>query len=253
MIIQRDRSIIPACDVSIEKFVDIVKKTGNLEKVGGYKIPATAGREGWEIWVKTARKYTDKPLIYDHQKAGTDIPDTGENFMKAIKGAGFDAVILFPQSGPVVEYEWIRAAQDKGLGVIVGGEMTHLRYLSSDINDKGSKYSEIFHDLIGFEKILRGYIRDDAPDDIYKLAAKMGVSDFVVPGNKPDRIAHYKLIIEDSGIKEPIFYSPGLIAQGGQISNGAKAAGRRFHGIVGRGIYNAKNIREAALELTSQL
>ena len=29
--------------------------------------------------VEIAREYTDKPIIYDHLKAGTDIPEVGKN------------------------------------------------------------------------------------------------------------------------------------------------------------------------------
>ena len=120
---------------------------------------------------------------------------------------------------------------------------------------------EIFKEL-GIIGELSGFIGSSSPDFMYKLAARMGVTDFVVPGNKPDRIRHYKELIEKCGISEPVFYSPGLVAQGGEISEGAKAAGKRFHAIVGRGIYfnkpeerfnTAEEIRKAAIELTSKL
>ena len=106
--------------------------------------------------------------------------------------------------------------------------------------------------MIGKREIT-GFIRKFAPEDMYEIAARMGVTDFVVPGNKPDKIRHYKKLIESCGISEPSFYSPGLVAQGGDISEGAKAAGERFHGIVGRGISEAENKRQAALELTAKL
>ena len=252
MIIERDRSIIPACDVSLNRFGEIVEATIDIGEVGGYKLPATAGRKGWESWVNVARRYTDKPLIYDHQKAGTDIPDTGADFMKELKESGVNAVILFPQAGPATEYEWIKAAQEVGLGVIVGGEMTHPRYLDKDFGDGKGDYTQIFKE-IGIERTIPGFIRQFASDDIYEIAARMGVEDFVMPGNKPDRIKYYKQLVESCGISEPVIYSPGLIAQGGDLSEGAKAAGKRFHGIVGRGIYKAEDIRKAALDLTSRL
>lgn len=255
-IIQRDRSIIPACDVPFEDFEDLVKQTADIPGIGGYKIPARAGRKGWERWVEVARNYTNKPLIYDHQKAGTDIPDTGREFMQDLKAAGLDVVILFPQAGPITEYEWILAAQEVGLGVIVGGEMTHPRYLSGDKTDgKNKDYTKIFRELGIIRPLggIGGFIRESAPDDMYEIAARMGVNDFVMPGNKPDQIKHYKYLVERCGVIDPAIYSPGLVAQGGNISEGAKAAGKRFHGIVGRGITGAKDKRAAALEHTSQL
>jgi cytochrome c2 len=44
-----------------------------------------------------------------------------------------------------------------------------------------------------------------------------------------------------------------LIAQGGKIEDAVKVAGPRFHGIVGRGITEAKDKYTAAVEHTSQL
>ena len=173
--------------------------------------------------------------------------------MDSIMRSGINAIILFPQAGPITEYEWIKSAQDRNLGVIVGGEMTHPRYLDGDFKNTTKKnYTEIFKEL-GIDEDITGYVRNFAPEEMYGLAAKMKVTDFVVPGNKPDYIKYYKNVIEMNGISKSILYSPGLIKQGGKISEGAKAAGKRFHGIVGRGIYEAENIRQAAIDLTSKL
>ena len=252
-IISIDKSIIPACDVSLEKFEEIVIQTADIEKVGGYKIPATSGLEGWVNWVDTARMYTNKPLIYDHQKAATDVPYTAKKFMECLSTADFDAVILFPQAGPVTEYEWIKAAQDNELGVIVGGEMTHPRYLEGDLsNEKEKDYTKIFADL-GFNKDLTGFIRPNAPEYMYELAARMGVTDFIVPGNKPNRIVHYKALIEHCGVTNAVYYLPGFATQGGDITESSKVAGERFHAIIGREIYEAKDIRQATLDLASKL
>jgi orotidine-5'-phosphate decarboxylase len=88
--------------------------------------------------------------------------------------------------------------------------------------------------------------------EIYKIAAKIGINNFVVPGNKPDVIKEVKELIEKEGVS-PIFHSPGFIAQGGKLSDAAKAAGNKLHGIVGRGIYTSKDMKSAAVEYTSQL
>jgi orotidine-5'-phosphate decarboxylase len=97
-----------------------------------------------------------------------------------------------------------------------------------------------------------GYIANEALDEIYLLAAKLGVNNFVVPGNKPERILHYRKILEDK-VSELTFYAPGFIAQGGIITEAAKCAGPRWHAIVGRAIYSAKDIKAAAKEMTSKL
>ena len=93
---------------------------------------------------------------------------------------------------------------------------------------------------------------EEAIREIYLTAANLGVTDFVVPGNKPDAITEIRKALEETGIT-PCFYAQGFVAQGGEIKDGEKAAGKYFHGIVGRGIYKAENIKEAAIELTKNL
>lgn len=231
MIIKRDRSIIIACDVSLAKYEKILKETAGIEAVGGYKLGFYLALEyGLPKLVELARKYTKKPLIYDHQKAGTDIPDTGGKFAEVCRNSGVDAVIFFPQAGPETEKAWIGAAKEQGLGVIVGGLMTHNAYVESD----------------------GGYLRDDSIIEMYLNAAKAEVTDFVVPGNKPEKIEEIRKALEEKGVK-PVFYAPGFITQGGDITDAAKAAGKRWHAIVGRAVYEAEDIEKAVLELSSKL
>ena len=222
-LIKLKRSIIPACDVQDLKTLDkLVKETCKVEGIGAYKIGfELVIRYGIKEVIKVIRNRTNLPIIYDHQKAGTDIPEMGEKFMKAVKGV--DYVILFPMAGPVTEENWIKAAFKERVNVIVGGEMTHKAYM-----ERGG-----------------GFILNMAPKQIFKIAANLGVRDFVVPGNKPFMINEYRRFLESFGMK-PIFYSPGLIAQGGVLAESAKAAGENWHAIVGRALYNAKNIRKAA-------
>lgn len=228
--IKLKRSIIPACDVSSLKLLDkLVKETCKVKGIGAYKI----GLElvipfGIKEVIKAIRKRTSLPIIYDHQKAATDIPEMGEKFMKAVKGV--DAVILFPMAGPLTEEKWIKAAFKEKLHVIVGGEMTHKAYMER----------------------AGGFILNMAPKQIFKIAANLGVIDFVVPGNRPFIIQEYKRFLESFGIK-PIFYSPGLIAQGGSLTEGAKVAGENWHAIVGRALYQAKNIKKAAEQMVKAL
>ncbi len=228
-IIKQKKSIIPSCDVdSLEKLGRLVKATCSVSGVGAYKI----GFElvvpfGMEKVVKTIRRITKLPVIYDHQKAGTDIPEMGERFMAACRIV--DAIIIFPQAGPETEVAWIKAAQQEKMNIIVGGEMTHQAFL----------------------KEAGGFIDDDAPKRIYEIAANMGVKDFVIPGNKPDNAIEYVKIIKNK-IKNPVFYSPGLINQGGKITDLARKLDC-WHAIIGRAIYDAKDMRKAAAELAKSL
>jgi len=229
-IIKLNKSIIPSCDVSdLTELKNLVKETCSVEGIGAYKI-------GLELCipygicqvVDTIRKHTNLPIIYDHQKAATDIPELGEKFAKAVKGV--DAVILFPFTGPETEKAWIKACKKAKLGVIVGGEMTHK----------------------GFTESEGGFINEKESLKIYEIAANEKINDYVVPGNKPEKIKLYKAFLEARGVK-PTFYSPGLIAQGGNITTSAKAAGQRWHAIVGRALYHAKDIHKAARTIAKEL
>lgn len=229
-IIKLNKSIIPSCDVSdLAKLKTLVKETCSIKGIGAYKI----GLElclpyGIPVVIDAIRKYTNLPIIYDHQKAATDIPELGEKFAKAVKGV--NAVILFPLAGPETEKAWIKACKKEKLGVIVGGEMTHKAFLESD----------------------GGFISDKEALNIYEIAAGEKIDDYVVPGNKPEKIRLYKSFLEARGVK-PVFYSPGLITQGGDIAEGAKAAGDRWHAIIGRALYNAEDINKAAKEMVRAL
>ena len=217
-LISIDRSIIPACDVeTLEQLGRIVVAASGLDKVRAYKVGFSLGLTfGLPAVVEEIKSIDpDAIVIYDHQKASTDIPDTGAVFAKTMRSSGIDSAILFPQSGPVTECAYITALADAGVHIIVGGEMTHKGYLEADA----------------------GYLNNGAPQRMYGVAAQHGVNDFVVPGNKPDRIAEYREFLKSFGI-EPVFYSPGFIAQGGEVSDAANAAGKSWHAIVGRGVYN---------------
>jgi len=232
-IIEPDRSVIPACDVkTLEALAEIVKGTADNDKIGGYKIGFTlALSHSLTKVVETIRQVSNKTIIYDHQKAGTDIPDTGRDFAQVCADAGVDAIILFPQSGPETERAWIYHALNQGLKVIVGGRMTHPAYSVSE----------------------GGFITDKGALEIYRIAAQIGVTNFVVPGNKPEVISEIRGVIEAEGIADPALYAPGFVAQGGKVSEAGEAAGNHMHAIAGRAIYTASDIKAAAAELTSQL
>lgn len=230
-IIKIDRSIIPACDVPLGLYERIVKETADIEGIGGYKVGFFLGLgHGLPKIVEITRRYTDKSIIYDHQKAGTDIPDTGGSFARVCKKAGINAIILFPQAGPETERAWIKASREEGLGVIVGGLMTHRGYRRSE----------------------GGFLADEAIMEIYLNAADLGVQDFVVPGNRPDEIRCIKEVLERR-VAASVFYAPGFTAQGGEINEAVKIFGGRWHAIVGRAIYEADDIKKAALYYTRMM
>lgn len=236
-IINRRRSIIPACDVSnLEKLKELVLGTCEVYGIGGYKVGLELSIYfGLKKAVEIIRQETDLPIIYDHQKGGTDIPDLGIKFAESVRLSGANAVILFPFGGRVTEIEWIKVCQDSGLGVIVGGYMTQPKFLSSE----------------------GGFIDDITVEKIYSIAANHGVRDFVVPGNKPEFVLKCRQLLEDIiGVNNFTLYAPGFITQGGDISETGKVAGEEFHAIVGSALYkkdDVEEIRKAAEELVRNL
>jgi len=236
-LIEQQKSVIPACDVAeLEKLEELATATADVPGIGALKV----GLElvipfGLKQVVQTVRKHSQMPVIYDHQKGGTDIPDLGSKFAKVVKSSGADAVILFPFGGGATAEAWIKACQEEGLVVLVGGHMTQPKFLENE----------------------GGFIANSGPEEIYKLAARSGVTNFVVPGNKTDFVFKYRHLLERIlGVGNFTLYAPGFIAQGGNISETGQVAGDNWHAIVGSALYKVEgveNMRKVALELTSQI
>jgi Orotidine-5''-phosphate decarboxylase len=239
----RKYGIIPACDVDrLEDLEKLVKSTCDIDGIVGYKVGAILGlKYGLLTVVKSISRHTNLPIIYDHQKFGTDIPDIcGGSMLEVLKDSGIDIVIIFPQAGPATLKAAIKGSDDPkkqnvkgcykyGLVPIVGGEMTHEKYLEES----------------------GGYLRNDAPERMYLDAAELGVEYFVVPGTKVDKMEKYRSLLSTI-ITEPKFLFPGIgnDYQGGDIVK-AFAAVKPFpsYAIVGRSIYAAPDIKEATEKL----
>lgn len=74
-----------------------------------------------------------------------------------------------------------------------------------------------------------------------RLGVECGVSGFIAPATRPERIAAVRAVVGD-GFK---ILSPGVGAQGGKASDALRAGAD--YAIVGRAIYGSENPREAAL------
>jgi orotate phosphoribosyltransferase len=240
--LERDKGLIPACDVPFEVFGDILEATHDIPEVVAYKLSGLrSGRKGWETWVETAKRHTDKPLILDYQKAGNDIPDLADDFMSDVKGTGFDAIIIFPFAGGLTHSEWTRAAFENDLEVLAGAEMTQPNFTVKE----------------------GGYISDEVLTKMFIRSARYGVNNFVVPGNKVENSKAYVAAIKEAvpGIKVSA-YSPGLVTQGGEISAVTENFDR-WYAILGRGVtgdkktmgrfYTVKEMRESAFQQASKL
>jgi orotidine-5'-phosphate decarboxylase len=206
--------LIPALDCSeLAEALRLVRAVDPVEAVYGYKLGFSLGLGyGLPRVVEEIRKVSKKPVIYDHQKAATDIPDTGDLFAKTLARAGVDEAILFPQAGPETLAAWTVALQAKELKVIVGGIMTHKRYLASE----------------------GGFLVDEGILGAYQAAAALGVKAFVVPLTKP---ALARQVAQKLGDGDWEFYSPGLGKQGGALKEFDFLP--RHYLIVGRSLLSA--------------
>jgi orotidine-5'-phosphate decarboxylase len=207
--------IIPALDCdTLEEARDLVARLGHHPMVRGFKIGFSLGLSyGLPQVVEALRPLTEQALIYDHQKAGTDIPATGALFARTLSRAGIDAAILFPQAGPRTQRAWIQALQDAGVQAICGGAMTHPAYLASE----------------------GGYLCDDSVISMYKVSREAGVAAYVLPLTRPDLA---RSIAMEAGIgPDCTVMSPGFGAQGGDPAAFDFLA--RHDLIVGRSLMHA--------------
>lgn len=234
-IISRQRSVIVAADVNdIGELTYLAQQVKGVSGIGGFKIGLRMAFKDIVVAVSSVRNFYNStvPVIYDHQKAGNDIPDMGKGFADDLAKAGVTAAILFPFAGPVTQEAWTKSCFDAGLQVLTGGIMTHPKFLFSE----------------------DGYIADEAVETIYRLACQLGVRHFVVPGNKLDWVKKIRgWLVEELGEGNFVLYAPGFIDQGGNIGECAQVAGDEWHAIVGSGIYKQKNIHEAAIKVTQQI
>src|SRR3990167_5968893 len=154
-IIPADRSIVPAADVlSVEYLPYLLEAINGVQGIGGIKLGFTLAFDNLREVVQMIRAVNPGwAVIYDHQKAGCDIPRNGEKFAYKMREAGVDAAIVFPLAGIETEMAWITALQGAGVPVILGGEMTHEGFFVSE----------------------GGFIADEAPERMFRIGARLGV------------------------------------------------------------------------------
>ena len=234
-IIKAKKSVIVAADVpNLGALKKLTREVKGVPGIGGFKIGfrITFRNIVTAVHIIQDEYSPDAVIIYDHQKAGNDIPALGKDFADDLKKAGVSAVILFPFAGPKTQTAWTNACFEAGLQVLTGGIMTHPNFLVSE----------------------GGYIADEAPERIFRLACKLGVEHFIVPGNKLNWVKKLRsLLIEILGEGNYTLSAPGFITQKGDISECGIVAGNEWHAIVGSAIYNAEDMREATMAVTRQI
>ncbi len=233
LVVPAERSIIVASSLRPERFCELVNKIEVVTGLGGYEI-------GLKIAIgKTLVKAVDAirnirsgaVVIYNYQKAGINIVNNDINFAKKMAEADVDAAILFPFTDPQVE-ENIKELHDEGVEVIIGTEMTQPR----------KRHNE------------GDYTHQDALRRMFDQAVELGVRDFVVPGNRPDKVAESKAYLDEAvGEDWYSLFSTGFITQDGTITEAGQAAGYSWHNIIGQGITKVEDLYAAVIEYAQQI
>ena len=101
-VLKGDMGIVPALDIDSHEHLErVVRETSKREGVAGYKLGLTSVlRFRLAESVRRLRDLTDLPILYDHQKAGADMPDMAGKYTAMCKEADVDGLILFPVAGP---------------------------------------------------------------------------------------------------------------------------------------------------------
>lgn len=204
----------------------------SFKEVVAIKVGFTlALRYGLPLIVKAINEVSTLPVIYDHQKAGTDIPQMGKPFAATCQEAGVQGVIFFPLAGPKTLEGFVSGAIELGLKPIVGLVMTHPMFLVSE----------------------GGYLDDAAPEAICKAAVELGVRNYVLPGTKPSIISRFAkgLFAQDA---PATIMMPGIGSQGGTLAAAFDAASPHNRiAIVGSAIYGSPDPKAALNSLVKEI
>jgi len=204
--------IIVALDIDdIEEVRRIAEEIKDMKReIAGLKIGSLLS---WKYSLpkvaEMLKEVCNFPLIFDAQKAGTDIPDMVRRQVKMVADSGMNSFIAAPQgAGEVTLAAFVDACNEYQIVPIVVIEMTHPGFYA--------------------------FLLKDAAERILEKSIELGVSNFVAPANKPERLKAYKSIAYKKG-KEIRIFSPGVGPQGGS-PDAAVEAGVDFV-IIGRSIY----------------
>ena len=226
--------VVPALDIdSHEQFEFVVKSTNAVPGVAGYKLGLTTVlRFGLKESMRRLRDLTDLPVLYDHQKAGPDMPDMAKKYTAMCADAGVDGLILFPVAGPTAVDSFAGEAVKAGLAPVVGGEIPVSDYCISG----------------------GGYMADDALDSILARAASVGAKDFVLPAHDATKVKRWSSWIA-ANVPDAAVFLTGFGSLGGTIETAfvVSAPCKRRYAIVGRLITQSADPATAARKLFAEM
>jgi orotidine-5'-phosphate decarboxylase len=226
--------VVPALDIdSHEQFELVVKSTTKVDGVVGYKLGLTTVlRFGLDESVRRLRDLTDLPILYDHQKAGPDMPDMAKKFTAMCAQAGVDGLILFPVAGPTAVDGFVGEAVKAGIAPVVGGEIPVPDYCASG----------------------GGYMLDDALDRILQRSTAAKADHFVLPAHDMAKVKRWSNWIGANVVNATVFLT-GFGSLGGTIEGAFAAASKckRRYAIVGRLITQSTDPGGAARKLFEQM
>lgn len=226
--------LVPALDVdTFDDMLRVVEKTSGVAGVVGYKLGLTGVLPmGLPHAIQSIRRVTDLPIVYDHQKAGPDMPDMASKFARLCRQGGADALILFPVAGPHAVAEFVGETIRQGMLPIVGGHIPVPDYCVSG----------------------GGFLADDVLDRIIGSAIPTGAKSFVLPANDPEAVRRHVATI-CSQVGDSRIFLTGFGSLGGDISTafGAARLAPRRYAIVGRAVSTSADPAEAARRMVGEI
>ena len=248
VLFERPSGIIVACDfINLERLGSVIGHVDNIEGVVGYSIgPTYSADNSLNNVFRCMSSMTGKPILYNHQAAGSGSPAIMGDFVSMVSGVGFSGAVITPYAGPDASMKLISKLREKNVEPIVCGSDNVLDLTEGDSLDRGE-------DRIG-------YLHDNAPYLMFRDGAEFGADNFFLPAARPSEIPHFKAAVED-GIKrsgrksDPSFIVFGIGRQGGSLEPALMALGdvKRKYALIGDAVYNAADIRKAAEEFCRKI
>jgi orotidine-5'-phosphate decarboxylase len=226
--------LVPALDIDpFPELLRVVQATTKVEGVIGYKLGLAGSlRMGLANAIAAIREVSDLPIIYDHQKAGPDMPDMAGKFSGICADAGADALILFPVAGPHAVRSFVGESIRHNMVPVVGGHIPVPDYTISG----------------------GGFMVDDVVHRIASIAAESGARHFVLPANDIEGISRFSAWSRAQSPDCSLFLT-GFGALGGAIRPAFSAArvARGRYAIVGRAVCAAEKPGDAARRFVEEL